>query len=87
MQAACYARSMPKTIQIRNVPDEVHRELRARAAAAGTSLSEFALTQLVRVAEKPPVGEVLARARARHGGVTTEEIVATVRAMRDGLDR
>ncbi|MGH3557998.1 MAG: FitA-like ribbon-helix-helix domain-containing protein, partial [Mycobacterium sp.] len=38
-----------KVIQIRNVPDEVHRTLRTRAAAAGVSLSDYLLDELVRV--------------------------------------
>lgn len=72
-----------KTIQIRNVPDDVHRALRTRAAAAGVSLSDYALLELERVAERPPVADVLARARARAGGASAEAIVAAVRAGRD----
>ena len=48
-----------KTLQIRNVPDDVHRALRIRAAAAGVSLSDYALGELERAAERPPVAEVL----------------------------
>lgn len=72
-----------KTIQIRNVPDDVHAVLRARAAAAGLSLSDFALDQLERVATYPPVSEVLARASARSGGAPAAAIVRAVRAERD----
>jgi plasmid stability protein len=72
-----------KTIQVRNVPDEVHRELRTRAAAAGVSLSDFALSELERLAERPPVEVLLARAQARAGGASREAIVAAVRAGRD----
>jgi len=43
---------MSKMIQIRNVPDELHRELRIRAAKAGMSLSEFLLREVAKVAEK-----------------------------------
>jgi antitoxin FitA len=74
---------MTRTIQIRNVPDEVHRALRTRAAAAGRSLSDYLLEELTRVAERPPVADVLARAGARHGGVPTDEVVAEVRSWRD----
>jgi plasmid stability protein len=73
-----------KTIQVRNVPDDIHRVLRTRAASAGISLSDFALGELERVAERPPVAEVLARARARAGGADSAAIVA---AVRDGRDR
>jgi plasmid stability protein len=72
-----------KTIQVRNVPDTVHRELRTRAATAGVSLSDYALAELERVATRPPVSEVLRRAAARSGGVHTKDIVAAVRSGRD----
>jgi antitoxin FitA len=75
-----------KTIQVRNVPDDVHRTLRTRAAAAGVSLSDFALGELERVASHPPVADVLARARARAGGADSEAIVAAVRAGREERD-
>ena len=65
------------------MPDEVHQTLRARAAAAGLSLSAYLLAELTRVAERPPVADVLARAGARHGGASTAEIVAAVRSGRD----
>ena len=74
---------MTRTIQIRNVPDDVHRVLRTRAAEAGQSLSDYLLDELARVAERPLVADVLARAAARHGGASTEEIVAAVRSGRD----
>lgn len=72
-----------KTIQIRNVPDRVHRTLRTRAAAAGVSLSDYALGELTRAAERPSVAEVLDRARTRAGGVAGDAVVAAVRAGRD----
>lgn len=72
-----------KTIQIRNVPDPVHAALRSRAAAAGVSLSDYALSELERVADRPPVSDLLRRARSRAGGASTEDIVAAVRSGRD----
>ena len=72
-----------RTIQIRNVPDDVHRVLRTRAAAAGLSLSDYALQELERVAEHPPVADVLVRARARAGGASEEAVVTAVRSGRD----
>lgn len=74
---------MAKALQIRNVPDRVHRELRARASSAGVSLSDYALGELTRVAERPPVNEVIARAAGRSGGTDTRAIVAALRAGRD----
>ncbi len=72
-----------KTIQVRKVPDDVHRELRTRAAAAGVSLSDYALGELERAVAHPPVAELLARAHARAGGASGEAIVAAVRAGRE----
>ena len=74
---------MSRTIQIRNVPEEVHRTLRSRAAAAGVSLSDYLLGEIVRVAERPPVADVLARAASRHGGADADAIVDAVRSGRD----
>jgi antitoxin FitA len=78
-----YAAGMGRNIQIRDVPDEVHRVLATRAAAAGLSLTAYLRAELTRVAERPPVAEVLARAAARHGGARVEDIVAAVRSGRD----
>lgn len=72
-----------KTFQIRNVPDEVHGALRARAALAGASLSDYALSELERVASRPEVSDVLRRAATRSGGSTTPDLVAAVRSGRD----
>ena len=72
-----------KIIQIRNVPDDVHRTLRSRAAASGMSLSDYALGELERAAQKPPIADLLLRARSRAGGASGEAIVAAVRAGRD----
>jgi len=78
-----YHEWLVKTIQIRNVPDAVHATLRMRAAGAGVSLSDYALAELARLAERPPVSDVLRRAGSRAGGAPAAEIVAAVRAGRD----
>lgn len=67
----------------RGVPEEIHRTLRARAAAAGMSLSDYLLVEITRVAERPPVADVLARADARAGGAALREIVSAIREARD----
>jgi antitoxin FitA len=72
-----------KTIQVRNVPDDVHRALRTRAASAGVSLSDYALGELERVAQHPPVADLLQRAQSRAGGAQRAAIVAAIRAGRD----
>jgi plasmid stability protein len=56
------------SVQIKNVPPEVHRVLRQRAAAAGQSLQEYLLAQLRRQAEAETLEEVLDRAGGRAGG-------------------
>jgi antitoxin FitA len=78
-----YAAGMGRNIQIRDVPDEVHRKLATRAAAAGLSLTAYLRAELTRMAERPPVAEVLARAGARHGGARVDDIVTAVRSGRD----
>ena len=78
--------AMPKAIQIRDVPDDIHATVRARAAAAGMSISDYLRMEITRAASQPTMAEVIARAAARHGGASREAIVAAVRAGRDGLD-
>lgn len=56
---------MAKMIQIRNVPDHVHRTLKVRAAQAGVSLSDYLLAEARRVAERPTLEEMLERLRAQ----------------------
>lgn len=83
MQSACdYAHRM-KMLQIRNVPEEVHRTLKSRAALAGMSLSEYALAELRRAAERPTREEVLARIAARNPARLPRPAAAAVRAERD----
>jgi antitoxin FitA len=74
---------MAKTIQVRDVPEEVHRTLRVRAAAAGKSLSDYVLDELIRLADRPPVADILARGSTRQGGASVDKIVAAVRSGRD----
>lgn len=50
---------MPSMIQIRNVPDELHRELKARAARSGMTLSDFLLEELRALAVRPTMQEWL----------------------------
>lgn len=66
MYDACnYALCMEKMLQVRNVPDELHRTLKARAALAGMSLSEFVLRELKRTAERPTPEELRRRIESR----------------------
>lgn len=52
---------MSTMIQIRNVPDDVHRRIKARAALAGMSMSEYILRELERLLERPTRRELLER--------------------------
>ena len=74
---------MAKVIQVRGVPDDVHAELRKRAAEAGMSLSDYVLDELRRVAQRSRNAEVLLRAALRPGGASHEAIVEAVRGGRD----
>lgn len=77
--------AVPKAIQIRDVPDDVHAVLKTRAAAAGMSMSEFLRSELITMASKPTLAELLARVRTRHGGASRENIVRAVRETRGEL--
>lgn len=64
-------------IQIRDVPEDVHRTLKARAAAQGTSLSDYILGEVMRLARTPTPEELDERIRSRvAAGVSTEDILA-----------
>jgi plasmid stability protein len=52
-------------LQIRNVPPELHRLLKARAAIEGLSMSDYVLREVRKALERPPRQEVLQRLRAR----------------------
>ncbi len=56
---------MPTMIQIHNVPDALHRQLKSRAAIEGMSLSECLLAELSRVAERPTLAELRDRLERR----------------------
>lgn len=72
-----------KMLQVRNVPDEVHRALKARAALEGRSLSDYALAELRRSVERPTRRELIERVNARTAAVTQESAAEAVRAERD----
>jgi plasmid stability protein len=72
-----------KMLQIRNVPDEVHRRLKARAAMEGRSLSELALAELKRSLDRPTRRELLERVQARERIAVSQSSSDAVRAERD----
>jgi antitoxin FitA len=74
---------MPKTIQIRNVPDDLHRKLKVRAAQAGMTLSDYLLSEIKQVAEKPTLSEMMERLRGLELVELDEPPEVTIRRMRD----
>jgi plasmid stability protein len=74
---------MAVSVTIRDVPDDVRDELAGRAARAGQSLQEYLRSMLVESATRPPLADVLARARQRVG--TTGSRV-DARALLEALD-
>jgi len=74
---------MPKMVQIRNVPDSLHRALRARAALAGMTLSDYLRAELERSVEQLPAGELRARLAALEPSVVREPPAKAVRRERD----
>jgi antitoxin FitA len=71
-------------IQIRNVPTHLHRELKARAAREGMSLSDYLLREIRQIAERPTMDELRERLRSRPRVTLSESAADAVRAERDG---
>jgi len=74
---------MSKMIQVRDVPEAVHRVLKARAADEGMSLSDFLKRELERVAERPSMREWLERTREAKPIAGKRSAAQVVRALRD----
>ncbi len=70
-------------IQIRNVPDDLHKKLKARSAMAGMSLSEYLLAEVRQVAERPTLEELRARLERRSAVRLPASPARAVRAERD----
>ncbi len=66
MQPTCaHAPNMSRMVQIRNVPDTLHRRLKSRALDSGQTLSDYLLAELERLAARPTREEMLARLHSR----------------------
>ena len=74
---------MSAMIQIRNVPDALHRRLKSRAALAGMSLSDYLLAEIREVAERPTLDELRARLARRSSVKPSVAPAEAVRAERD----
>jgi len=75
-----------KTIQIRDVPDEVHAALRVKAAAAGHSLSAYLLGEAIRIARRPDLDALLVRASDRSWGLAPGRAASAVHEARAERD-
>lgn len=84
MPATCkYAINMSKMIQLRNVPDALHRTLKARAATAGMSLSDYLLAEVREIAQRPTLAELRERLHQREAITARLDTAGAVREERD----
>ncbi|HKV25047.1 MAG TPA: hypothetical protein VJN93_10695 [Candidatus Acidoferrum sp.] len=74
---------MSRMIQVRNVPDSLHRTLKAQAALSGMSLSDFLLAEIRQVAERPTIAELRERVRRRSRVGSLGSAAEAVRRERD----
>ena len=80
----CYVLHVSKMIQLRHVPDDLHRTLKARAALEGLSLSDYLLQEVRRVAERPTLSELRQRLAQRTAVAPRVPPPRAVRAEREG---
>jgi len=74
---------MSKMIQLRNVPDALHRSLKARAAMAGMSLSDYLLAEIKEIAERPTLAELRDRLHTRRPATVQLDTARLVREERE----
>jgi len=74
---------MSKMIQLRNVPDALHRRLKARAALSGMSLSDYLLSEIREIAERPTMAEMAERLSQREPVSVPIDTARLVREERD----
>lgn len=73
---------MPKTVQIREIDDEVYTALKRHAATEGLSVPEFLRREISRLAARPTMTEWLERTRRRSSPLTTADVLETLDAVR-----
>lgn len=78
-----YAVSMATMIQIRNVPEDLHKKLKSRAALAGMSLSDYLLAEIHRFAERPTLDEIRKRLSTRSASTVRPGPAEAVRTERN----
>lgn len=82
MRICKYDAMVAKSIEIRDIDDEVYAELDKRAAEAGISIPELLRKEVTRIASRPSMREWLNRTRRRPSEVTPSEVVAALDEMR-----
>ncbi len=80
-----YVVNMSKMIQLRNVPDSLHRKLKARAATEGMSLSDYLIAEIKNSSERPTLSELRERLRNRLPVTPSVPPAEAVREERDSL--
>lgn len=84
MHRACtHAHNMSRMVQIRNVPDALHRKLKVRAAESGHTLSDYLLAELERLAARPTRSEMLTRIHGRKRVTLKTPAAVVIREERD----
>lgn len=78
-----YVLYMPRMIQVRNVPEPLHRTLKSRAAMAGMSLSDYLMAELRAICEKPTLEELRQRLHLRAPVRLPVSAARLVRAQRE----
>jgi antitoxin FitA len=74
---------MAKMIQLRHVPESLHRQLKARATIAGMSLSDYLIREVRKIAERPTLDEIRARLKAAGSNRLKTSPTAIIREERD----
>lgn len=75
--------SMPKNLQIKNVPDDVHAQIRQRAAEDGVTISDYLLRVAENATKRPTIEEMVRRLQERGPIEVSIEPVDIIRADRD----
>jgi plasmid stability protein len=87
MRNACtktrYRPHMPKLLQIRNLPDSTHDELRRRAKLAGMTLSAFAGEILNEAMSRRDMKEIFEEVQGSGVAIDVDDVIANIRAVRD----
>ena len=75
---------MPKTVQIRDIDDDVYSGLVRHAADAGTTVPELLRRAAAQIAARPTMEEWLKRTRRRHSSTSPAEVTETLDELRGG---